>query len=839
VNGQGIVKLVPPLYDRFIIQSIPVEGFFIKKINATKFLYGLDSKNKNVPEQTDFVFLDVDNTTIITPVSFEHNRASLSRHSAVQIDRDVYLFSIGGKIYTIRKGQAFLSPHLYSARYAQIVHLFKDLQNKVWLSDDKADGEIEMFNPEVEFTGGYLKNEVPSCTFEDSEKGYWFTTTTNGLYYMPNLHSSYFDKTIGLTANKVHAMSLLNHKLYCFTSDKKMNVIDLKTNRVTSNSTILSTYLFGYNNELIINSNVYSADNLSVKTSLAVMDSSDGKKIVFKRLIEYDETYLIGFTSGSKLIKLNKYTRKCTLLSQIPARCFAIHKVNERIYIGTKQGVFIYENGHLSDYGEKVPRLNTRIEGICSYQGQVFFATKDLGVFCVEDGKVVQQITETDGLASNICKCIANDSGGTIWIGTNRGLSTLYKSKTESLYRCKTLDLSSGMVSNEVNQILFYENKLIFASNNGVGILEPSGTFNSRAGIPVYIEAFSVNAQKLDANKVHQLRYNQNFISIAYKGIYLKNEGNLTYKYRLEGLDTNWTVTKNTFVQYTTLPAGDYKFSVFVVDGNKDTQPLMATVSFRIRPPYWKNWWFISGIIVLTGSSIYVLYKQRVRRIREKESQKAAFSKQLLESELKALRAQMNPHFMFNAVNSIQSFILQNDSETAQKYLTKFSRLIRSVLENSKMDSILLSREIDTLKLYLDLECLRASFRFEYEIHVEEILQPDVMQLPPMLIQPYVENAVLHGLLPLANRRGKLLISFYREKDLIFCKIEDNGIGRKAAQEIKRKKEAEHRSFGMEIASDRIEKLNFVKGRNYTVSVIDKLDDTGETGVIVIIALNV
>lgn len=839
VSQQGIVKLVPPLYDQYVIHPIPVAGFFIKKINNNQFLYGVDSKNKTIPLQTVFVFLDENNKAIITPISFNLSKTSLSRQTALQIDKNVYLFSVGGKLYTIKNGVAFLSKNLYSAEYSQILNLYMDSKNNVWLSDDKANDERILFSPEIKYSGIYLENDVTSCILEDSENGYWYTTTTNGLYYMPNMQSSYFDNSNGLSASKVHSMSLINDKLYCFTSDKKMNIVDFKTNLVTINSYFLSTYLYGFNNQLIIDNNVYSVDKLQYKASLSELNSSSNeKKISFKKLIEYDDTYLVGFTSGSILYKVNKYTWKYSLLSQIPARCFALHKVNKRIYIGTKQGVFIYENGYLFDYGEIVPELNTRVEDICSYKGQLFFATKDLGVFCVKDDKIVQQITETNGLASNITKCIISDSSGIIWIGTNRGLSMLYKKG--NLYVCKTIDLSDGMISNEINQILFYKNKLIYASNRGLGILQEPTKFNSITAIPVYIENFSVNSEKLDPNKAYKFNYNQNFISITYKGVYFKNEGNLTYKYRLEGLDTNWIVTKNTSLQFTTLPEGDYKFSVYAISDIEELNPLIATISFSIQPPYWKTWWFISGIMLLIGCISYILYNKRIRSIQELESQKAAFSKQLLEQELKTLRAQMNPHFMFNAVNSIQSFILQNDSETAQKYLAKFSRLIRSVLENSKMDTIILSKEIEALKLYLDLECLRASFRFDYEINVQETLQLDLIQVPSMLIQPYVENAVLHGILPLHNKRGRLLISFYKEKELLKCKIEDNGIGLKAARQIKLKKEEGHKSFGMEITSNRMEKLNDMKGRNYNVNLIDKIDNEnkGETGVTVIITFN-
>ena len=195
---------------------------------------------------------------------------------------------------------------------------------------------------------------------------------------------------------------------------------------------------------------------------------------------------------------------------------------------------------------------------------------------------------------------------------------------------------------------------------------------------------------------------------------------------------------------------------------------------------------------------------------------------------------------MFNAINSIQNFVLKNDSKSAQKYLTKFARLIRSVLENSKHELVWLNKEVEALELYIELEALRASFCFDYEIIMEDSLNAENLFIPPMIIQPYIENAILHGIIPLADRRGVLSVKFSKEASILKCVIEDNGIGRKKAKEIKERKKLSHQSMGMNVTQDRIDILNKQNVNLITkVVVIDKEQNNIALGTTVEITINI
>jgi LytS/YehU family sensor histidine kinase len=246
------------------------------------------------------------------------------------------------------------------------------------------------------------------------------------------------------------------------------------------------------------------------------------------------------------------------------------------------------------------------------------------------------------------------------------------------------------------------------------------------------------------------------------------------------------------------------------------------SISISIRPPFWQTWWFSALTLLVAASVIWVLYKFRVGQIRKEEKLKTEFNKKLAEVEMTALRAQMNPHFLFNCLNSINRFIVRNDAVTASSYLTKFSRLIRLILQNSKSSTIPLKSEMEALKLYIEMEEIRFENRFDYDIYVEDSIETEYVEVPPLLLQPYVENAIWHGLMH-KEAKGKLTVTITRDGGLLSCVIEDNGIGRKRAEQLKSKSATRDKSMGMKITTDR---LNLYQ-KQTQVQIIDLLDVNG------------
>jgi len=219
----------------------------------------------------------------------------------------------------------------------------------------------------------------------------------------------------------------------------------------------------------------------------------------------------------------------------------------------------------------------------------------------------------------------------------------------------------------------------------------------------------------------------------------------------------------------------------------------------------------------------------------ESEKTKVKLQHQATELEMQMLRAQMNPHFIFNSLSSINMFILENNKLQASEYLSKFSRLVRLILQNSQEAFIPLESELEALQLHLELEALRFENKFEYKILVDDKVDTSVLKVPPLIIQPYAENAIWHGLMH-RKEKGHLEIELYLEKEILFCKIMDDGIGRKKAAELKSKSASIHKSMGMRITADRIAMLQQQEQNNNSILITDiALPDGSPAGTEVLI----
>jgi ligand-binding sensor domain-containing protein len=457
--------------------------------------------------------------------------------------------------------------------------------------------------------------------------------------------------------------------------------------------------------------------------------------------------------------------------------------------------------------------------------------------------------TEKNGLSNNFIYGILKDNSGKLWMSTNRGISVF----DPTLKQFRNYDINDGLQSNEFNGGAYFktkENELLFGGINGFNIIEPDKIpFNSYKPIAnitnIRTDNSTYNLFQYTAQKKRlRLSNSENNIAFEFASSDYANTPKNMFEYKLDGYEQNWIRTNRNFVSYTKLPPGNYTFFVRASnnDGVWSVQP--ASFSFRIRPMIWQTWWFriIAGIFLLIYGYRFVTQRIQMARMKEKEQsqlvrQKAEYEKQLAEIKLKALVAQMNPHFVFNCMNSIQAMILSDQNMQASTYLTKLSRLVRSVLENSVKTFIPLHDVIENLKLYLELESLRFDQQFNYDIRTEGL---DVysIEMPSMLIQPYVENSIWHGLLKKEGEKN-IHIKFHRDFNYLICEIQDNGIGRIKAAELNLTKQ--HKSLGTIITKEMFETLHKIKDTDYNVEIIDLYDENhlpAGTKVIVRIELN-
>ena len=316
------------------------------------------------------------------------------------------------------------------------------------------------------------------------------------------------------------------------------------------------------------------------------------------------------------------------------------------------------------------------------------------------------------------------------------------------------------------------------------------------------------------------LPYEHNSITFEFNAIEPAKPYLINYQYMLEGYSKDWSsITKKTSATFGNMYEGTYTFKLKAQSPDGIWSEAL-TYTFKVLPPWYRTWWMFLSYIICSLLVLVSIFRWLTNRLK--------LEKQVLEFEQKALRAQMNPHFIFNSMNSIQSYISENDSVTAEIFLSRFARLIRNILSSSSKLFVLLSDEIKVMEDYLELERLQFNNKFDFSFHIAEGIETENVEIPSMLIQPYLENAILHGLASKAEK-GNIRTSFLLGKNgFLICEIEDNGIGRVKAKEIKNKKGIAHQSVAMSLTKERLEILNRQNRMVVSVSIIDLSDENNE-----------
>ncbi len=375
-----------------------------------------------------------------------------------------------------------------------------------------------------------------------------------------------------------------------------------------------------------------------------------------------------------------------------------------------------------------------------------------------------------------------------------------------------------GFALPEINSMVLYENLIFIGTINGLVQIQRDQNITLKTKPSLRLVSIFVNDKPVDSLNINKLDYYENTIAWEFEAIDLRSRGNLNFSYRLSGLEKNWNVISGNqrIIRYNELPPGTYRFEVRAIN-ERGLQSALLSIPLKIAAPFWKSLWFVVLIFCVFGLAIILFFKIRVQQIQKKH----LFKQQILGAQIKAIKAQMNPHFLFNTLNSLQDLILQKDFKQTNYYLVKFGNLMRDILQASDRESILLSEEIRMLNDYLELEKLRFGTDFTFSITCNEELFSEDPKFPPLLLQPYVENAVKHGLL---HKKGSkiLAVSFENLNDSIRVVISDNGVGREKAAAIGIRQK--HKSFSNDANEKRLELMKNYHGRVYKVEIHDLYD---------------
>ena len=693
-----------------------------------------------------------------------------------------------------------------------INNLFVDSNQDLWICtrdgvlyfQKQKDGTVK----KNKLLAGYVIQDV----FQDFEKNYWIMTQREGVFKLSSLQVQIYQNDIfGDQVAVVNSFS--DKEIVVGYNNNWICVLDEKLQEVFSKKLFLS------NEEIYDFAVDEKKENVFIVANFGVL-KMDKRKRLSKEIARASgyKTAIIGDDGSlwlgnySSLINYKSEDEKKTILKK---RTYAICKVNKNeLWAGTVEGLYHCKN----DQCEKVksPKLHVDIRDLqMDKNGMLWVATQGKGIFIYKDGVIVKHLSYGKGISSNNCQKILLEENYA-WVATNNGINKINLTD----YASEIIRKDDGLPSNEVKYLHLVGNRIYAATNNGLAVFDKNFETYTQ---PPFLTFSNIEIGRRDTvlQSSYEIPHDQNDISITFNANTFKNSDEVIYQYKMSEVNKDWVTTKLNMTIYTGLPHGDYTFSLRAKSLNSDWTA-ERKISFLVKKAYWETYWFFSLIAVVAFLFGAILFQLVIAAIKRRN----AAQQKLKAYQMTALRAQMDPHFIFNALNSIQDFVMQEDKRSANHYLTQFSKLMRNILEVSDRSQISLQKEINYLKSYLSLEALRFEPSLDYEFEVEDSIGVDSVFIPSMLIQPYVENSIKHGLM---HRKGekKLWIRFLQKEDYLLCEIEDNGIGRTASREINLRNARVYQSRAMSLTKARIDLLNSADASKLGLEIEDLENSEG------------
>ncbi|MBO9565901.1 MAG: histidine kinase, partial [Niastella sp.] len=495
---------------------------------------------------------------------------------------------------------------------------------------------------------------------------------------------------------------------------------------------------------------------------------------------------------------------------------FALH---DTIYVGALNGLYRADSTPHGQYlGNRFPLLSSRIAAInASADGTLWIATNGNGLIGFKNNQVTHIVKQKDGLTSDICRTLFI-SGNDIWVGTDKGLNRVKISSGQLHITNYTNE--DGLIGDLINTV-FVEGTRVYAGTAAGLTSFDADKISLNSWCKLRITNIQAAGKKLAADSGNlTLSAANNAIRFEYVGISYRSAGDITYRYRLAGLDDHWQSTRETFLSYPSLPAGNYELQL-VATNKFGVESETIRIPFQVDKQVWEKTWFRILGLLIAWALIWLFLNARIKRIRRLNEVQMQINNRMAELEQMALKAQMNPHFIFNSLNSVQQYVIDKDLIGANKFITEFSRLIRLTLDLSSKARISIQEEINYLTTYLELEKTKFEDKFSYTVTIAPGLDAAAWFIPPMLLQPYVENSIRHGLKYRNDKKGLIKIGVTLNGQYLVCQVEDNGVGRQQAGEYKSEIPIEYQSKGMSLTARRIEMLNKTQTARILIDIED------------------
>jgi len=616
-------------------------------------------------------------------------------------------------------------------------------------------------------------------SYLDIENNIWIGSQSNGVFLIPNLHINgiQFDDE---KRNDLNAVSLFNNKIAIGNEQSELillninNLKEIATYKVNDNSKkIRQLNIYGNSLYILSDFNVHKIDTSLKLERIKNMYDSDFINLSLQNFkdICIEKDFIITANAGG-VGKIDKNTKSTKKLWNKRSTSIS-HDKNGNIWIGTTNGLYYYNKTTTEKYDLGEQFNNSIIYALENSSKGLLIGSNSHG-FGILKNNVFKTFSTKNGLLSNYIKSIFIDTENNIWLSTNFGLNCLELNEANELISLKSYTTSDGLYSNDVRASYVYKNNVYVATSKGLNIIDLSNETTSILTPTILIDEILINNTSIDKTNGQVFKNKLNNIQFNFSGISFKSLGNITFKYRLKGLESDWITTKTNTIRYSSLQPNSYTFELKAISKNNiESTPILF--SFTIKPPIHKTWWFQSLIIfTLIALLIFIFYRRNIRLKNTRNTKE-----QISNLKYHALNAQMNPHFINNLLVNINALAEKGEIKEVKGSLDKFAELVNLILSSTKSNLISLTDEIEMAKLYLELQKLRFNKNSSYSINTESILQEELeaILVPPMILQPIIENSFKHGFKN-ANNSNTITVNFKIEDDkFLFCEILDNGKG--------------------------------------------------------------
>ncbi len=724
-------------------------------------------------------------------------------------DNEADLYSV----FVLNDSLEHLQTNYFGKQNTRAYYLRQDNNRRVWICTSQG---AQLLGEKEE---PIFSAEKISFMLQDKEGNYWFTSLHNGIFLVPNLDVKVYSLSKIGKSNLTAVFANTNKDVIC--GDYSGFLYAKVANENNFKQVSLGSEKYGAVKKI-----AQVKDKLFVsRIELSVLESNNYKVISDKRVnardfaIMSDTIFALSYAGFSKreLSDLNsKINTETNYIRKIGGRAIYLDSLNQALLVAFNDGVFIYKAGNLNEL--LFNKEHVFVQSITSYDNKAWLVTSNLGVLVYENGRLSKSNLTAVGVDEKNVRSIFCKNNKLICCGLNElFIHDLITKQT------KVFKQNFGINARDVTAIEVVDSSIYLATNKGMLSFPLSLSDKNLVAPTVAIYKIIVEEDTLFDKEKLELDYHNKNLAIYFTATAFRSKGSFVYQYRLLGLDSAWrnVNAKEANIVFSSLPPGSFVFELRAVNESGISSTINNKLKIEVLKPVWQKWWFYLLMILLTASLVTFLFIYRIKTIQKK----AEVKQNLTSSQLAAIKAQMNPHFMYNTLNSIQDLILKSDIKNTNYYLSRFSSLMRKILDASQSNDIVLDEEIEILELYLSLEKLRFGDDFSYEINIDKNIDIHRTHLPSIIIQPFVENALKHGLLHKKGQKNVKLDFELKENSLI-CSITDNGVGRKKAAEIKERSPIKHNSFATRATEKRLELINSDRKTPIQLEIID-LEEAG------------